>query len=97
MGCPFIDYIIADPVVIPPEAETDYSEAVVRLPDSYQANDRARAIDAGTPTRQTAGLPDDGFVFCCFNSNYKITPSRFASHPPAIQENSSARLAAGQC
>jgi protein O-GlcNAc transferase len=77
MGCPFIDYIIADPVILPPGAETDYSEAVIRLPDSYQANDRTRPIDAGTLTRRTAGLPDDGFVFCCFNSNYKITPSRF--------------------
>jgi protein O-GlcNAc transferase len=50
---------------------------VVRLPWSYQVNDRQRAIAGGTPTRQEAGLPERGFVFCCFNNPYKINPPVF--------------------
>jgi protein O-GlcNAc transferase len=77
MGAGYIDYIIADPVVIPPEAAGYYSENVVYLPDSYQANDRHRPTAASVPTRIEQGLPVDGFVFCCFNNNCKITPEMF--------------------
>jgi predicted O-linked N-acetylglucosamine transferase (SPINDLY family) len=79
MGAGYIDYIIADPVVIPPEATGCYSENVVYLPDCYQANDRHRPIVALAPGRMDQGLPSDGFVFCCFNNNYKITPEVFDS------------------
>ena len=77
MGVDYIDYILADACVIPPELEPQFSERVVRLPDSYQVNDARRAIDPRTPTRAEVGLPDAGFVFCCFNNNYKITPAVF--------------------
>jgi protein O-GlcNAc transferase len=77
MGADFIDYIIADPVVIPPDQDGCYSEKIVRLPDSYQCNDSKRAIAGRTPSRQDAGLPEHGFVFCCFNNNYKILPPVF--------------------
>ncbi|NYZ24678.1 glycosyltransferase, partial [Azospirillum sp. ROY-1-1-2] len=77
MGAPFIDAIIADAATIPPEDEPHYSESVVRLPHSYQPNDRQRAIAAETPPRAALGLPEDGFVFCCFNSPYKIRPAVF--------------------
>lgn len=77
LGAAFIDYIVADPVVIPPGAEPFYTEQVVRLPDSYQPNDRTRRIADSTPPRSGHGLPETGFVFCCFNSNYKITPAVF--------------------
>lgn len=77
MGAPYMDYIIADPMVIPPEHETFYSEKIVWLPHSYQVNDRARVISEQVPTRAACGLPDDVFVFCCFNNNYKITPDIF--------------------
>ncbi len=77
MGAPFIDYIVADPVLIPPGHEAYYSEKIVRLPGSYQVNDRSRAIAGRRFSREELGLPADGFVFCCFNNNYKITPPIF--------------------
>jgi predicted O-linked N-acetylglucosamine transferase (SPINDLY family) len=78
MGAPYIDYIIADRFVIPPGSEGDFTERVVRLPGSYQVNDAKRRIAETTPTRAQAGLPEAGFVFCCFNNNYKITPEVFS-------------------
>jgi len=77
MGVDFIDYIIADPICIPPAHEPFYSEKVVRLPDSYQPNDTLRRISPDTPSRTECGLPEHGFVFCCFNNSYKITPELF--------------------
>jgi len=78
LGASAIDYIIADPVLIPPGDEVFYSEQVVRLPDSYQVNDPLRSIAGTAPARAAAGLPEQGFVFCCFNNNYKIRPEVFA-------------------
>ena len=78
MGANFIDYIIADPIVAPPAHAADYSERIIRLPQTYQINDRKRTIDETVPTRAEAGLPEQGFVFCCFNNNYKITPEFYA-------------------
>src|SRR4051812_4217804 len=77
LGAPFIDYVIADAVVIPPGEERFFSEQVVRLPDSYQVNDATRPIAERVPSRREAGLPDPGFVFCAFNNSYKITPGFF--------------------
>ena len=77
MGAEYIDYIIADHTLIPPEYESCYTEQVVRLPDSYQPNDRQRRVAEYTPTRTELGLPENGFVFCCFNNNYKILPPMF--------------------
>jgi len=78
MGAPYIDYILADRIVIPVESERWYSESVVCLPDSYQCNDASRAWPGRTPTRAEAALPEQGFVFCCFNNVYKIMPDMFA-------------------
>ena len=78
LGAAYFDYIIADAVVIPPEHDAFYAESIVRLPDTYQTNDTKRAVRERTPTRAEVGLPDTGFVFCCFNNNYKITPDVFA-------------------
>ncbi|CAO3450238.1 TPR domain protein, putative component of TonB system [Azospirillum argentinense] len=77
LGADFIDVILADAATIPPGEEGFYSEAVVRLPHCYQPNDRHRAIAERTPSRADCGLPEDGFVFCCFNSPYKLTPAVF--------------------
>jgi protein O-GlcNAc transferase len=77
MGAPFIDYIVADRYVIPEGLEAAYSEKVVRLPDSYQVNDRKRSIAEHTPARVELGLPESGFVFCSFNNSFKITPATF--------------------
>jgi protein O-GlcNAc transferase len=76
IGAEFIDYVIGDPVVTPLEHAPHYVEKIVQLPDCYQVNDRKRAI-AERPSRQQAGLPPQGFVFCCFNNNYKITAPIF--------------------
>lgn len=76
-GSSFIDYLIADPVVVPAGAEGQYSERILRLPHCYQPNDRARKL-AQPRCRQDYGLPAQGFVFCCFNQTYKITPDVFA-------------------
>jgi predicted O-linked N-acetylglucosamine transferase (SPINDLY family) len=77
LGAEFYDYVIADRVVIPTEEERFYTEAVVALPGSYQVNDATRPIAERTPTRAAMRLPEDGFVFCCFNNNYKITAEVF--------------------
>jgi predicted O-linked N-acetylglucosamine transferase (SPINDLY family) len=78
-GAGFIDYIIADRTVIAEQDFTAYAEKVVWLPESYQANDRTRAIADAPPVRAAHGLPEHAFVFCCFNDNYKITPDTFSS------------------
>jgi len=77
MGAAFIDYIIADAFLIPPGAQAHYAEKVVTLPDCFQANDARREIAAQAPPRREAGLPEDGFVFCCFNAPYKLNPAMF--------------------
>lgn len=76
-GADYIDYIIADSVLIPKEDHPHYTERVVTLPDCYQPNDSKRGIAAHTPTRAELGLPEHGFVFCCFNNNHKIAPRVF--------------------
>jgi predicted O-linked N-acetylglucosamine transferase (SPINDLY family) len=77
MAASCIDYIIADPMVIPEASRAHYSEKVVYLPHSYQVNDRKRAPAAPESSRTQLGLPPDAFIFCCFNSPYKITPATF--------------------
>jgi protein O-GlcNAc transferase len=77
MGAAFIDYLIADPAVLPFDQQPFHTEKIVHLPDCYWVTDSKLAIAARTPTRREVGLPEDGFVFCCFNNNYKITPPVF--------------------
>ncbi len=77
MAAPHMDYIIADQVVIPPDRQQDYCEKIVYLPHSYQPNDGSRRISERLFTRKELGLPERGFVFCCFNATYKITPYTF--------------------
>ena len=72
-----MDYIIADRTIIPEEHFQYYSERVVWLPETYQANDNKNAISEHNPTRPECGLPENAFVFCCFNNTYKITPEIF--------------------
>lgn len=79
MGADYMDYIIADSVLIPEAYQPYYTEKVVYLPDSYQVNDSTRDIADKAFTRAELGLPEQGFVFCCFNNNYKITPEVFDS------------------
>ncbi|MGH8294094.1 MAG: tetratricopeptide repeat protein [Steroidobacteraceae bacterium] len=78
MGGDFMDYLIADPVIIPPEELAHYAEKIAYLP-SYQVNDSKRPIAARTFSRAELGLPPAGFVFSCFNASWKITPDAFAT------------------
>jgi predicted O-linked N-acetylglucosamine transferase (SPINDLY family) len=77
MGAEYIDYLIADPILIPESHQKDYAEKIAYLPYSYQVNDARRHISDKKFTRAELGLPETGFVFCCFNNNYKITPNIF--------------------
>ncbi|HEX5280131.1 MAG TPA: tetratricopeptide repeat protein [Micropepsaceae bacterium] len=90
MGAPYFDYLIADRILIPPGHRPFYSENIVYLPDCYQANDRARVIAPEPVSRATAGLPENAFVFCCFNGNQKILPDTFTMWMRilAVAENS---------
>jgi predicted O-linked N-acetylglucosamine transferase (SPINDLY family) len=76
MGARFIDYVVADRTVIPPDQDIHYTEKVIRLPDSYQVNDAGRP-ELAPPRREEVGLPASAFVFCCFNACCKITPEVF--------------------
>ncbi len=78
LGAEYIDYLIADHTLIPQASQQHYAEKIAYLPNSYQVNDRKRAIAATQFSRAALGLPQTGFVFCCFNNNHKITPSTFA-------------------
>lgn len=75
-GADFMDYIIADAIVAPPDHQRFYSEKIVALPDSFFPMDTAKTFGA-CPTRAEAGLPETGFVFCSFNRDWKITPAMF--------------------
>jgi len=77
LGSAAMDYIIADRIVIPDAERVHFDEAVVRLPGSYQVNDDKRLRPAPA-ARSAHGLPEQEFVFCNFNFNYKITPDLFA-------------------
>ena len=83
MGASFIDYLIGDCIVTPPEQQPYYSEQIVCLPHCYQPNSASMRplpppITDRPTARRAAGLPEQGFVFCCFNNTYKITPELFA-------------------
>ena len=77
MGANYMDYLIADATVIPPEHRPYYDEKIVYLPHSFQVNNTTKAIAERPLTRAELGLPDGVLVFCCFNLNYKITPDVF--------------------
>jgi len=77
MGADFIDYIIVDPFVVPPNQQTFFSERLVHLPGSYQVNDRKREVAGAGASRRDWGLPADALVFCSFNNSYKISPAIF--------------------
>ena len=79
LGAPYMDYIVADRTVIPDQDRDFYDEQIVWLPNSYQVNDRKRAVAAEVASRTALGLPENGFVFCNFNQSYKLTPDVFAS------------------
>lgn len=77
-GLPFIDHVIADRFLIPEDKVVNYSEKPLYMPDVYQVCDRQRVVGP-TPTRASCGLPENAFVFCSFNNNYKYNPEMFGA------------------
>jgi protein O-GlcNAc transferase len=85
LGMPGMDYLFADPVLVPEHAQPHYSEKIVYLPGSYQPNCRVEKREP-LSTRSDHGLPDDAFVYCSFNQNYKILPEMFALWMRILQQ-----------
>jgi predicted O-linked N-acetylglucosamine transferase (SPINDLY family) len=79
MGVEYYDYIIADKVLIPIDSVEFYSEKIIYLPNSYQANNSKRFTQISSIDRNKLGIPDAEFIYCCFNNSYKITPFVFDS------------------
>jgi len=77
MAANYMDYLIADHTLIPEEKQQHYSEKIVYMPGSYQVNVSKRSVSKASLLRHELGLPNTGFIFCCFNNNYKIIPSVF--------------------
>jgi len=77
LGADCYDYVIADPIVLPFDQQHFFTEKIVQLPECYQVNDSKRVVAVDPPARREFGLPDQGFVFCCFNNNYKISAPVF--------------------
>jgi predicted O-linked N-acetylglucosamine transferase (SPINDLY family) len=75
-GAPFIDYVLADATVLPLDQQPFFAETIVHLPDCYHPSDTTRSLSI-TPERRDLGLPDDGFVLCCFNQSHKISAANF--------------------
>lgn len=91
MGAQYMDYLIADPTIIPAADQGHYSEKIVYLPH-YQANDSKRCIAQRDFSRKELYLPESGFVFCCFNANYKILPATFSCWMRILQQVSGSVL-----
>jgi len=77
MGAAYMDYLIADRTLVPEHCRQHYAEKIICLPGSFMPHDAKRAISPATFSRSELGLPEAGFVFCCFNNSYKITPGMF--------------------
>ena len=92
LGAAYMDYIVADKYIIPLQDQQFYSESIAYLPDVYQPNDRKRPRPTGPISRLEAGLPEQGFVFCCFNNNFKITPKVFSAWARVLKDVDSSVL-----
>jgi protein O-GlcNAc transferase len=86
LGTTYHDYLLADRVVIPEGQENSYAEKIAYLPNCYQVNDRKREVSDINIFRKYEGLPENAFVFCCFNNSYKITPEIFSVWMQILKE-----------
>ncbi|MGA2492253.1 MAG: tetratricopeptide repeat protein [Roseiarcus sp.] len=84
-GAPFVDYLIADRVIVPHDQSVHFPERIVRLPNTYFPYDRTLEIADETPSRASLPLPERGFVYCSFNQSYKISPEVFDSWMRILQ------------
>jgi protein O-GlcNAc transferase len=92
LGATFIDYILVDSFVVPPEQQPLFAEKLVHLPYCFFVNDSTRAITVRTPSRTEYGLPESGFVYCSFNNLYKLTPAIFDIWMGCLRATSSSVL-----
>ena len=92
MGAPFLDYFLGDPVANTTDMEDTFSEKIVYMPHSFQANDAAQEIGPSHSTRADYGLSAEGFVFTCFNNSYKVEPQTFAVWMRLLQKTPNAML-----
>ena len=87
MGVNYIDYIIADKYTIPKKNKNFYNEKIIYLPNSFLPGDELRAISNKNYTRKDFGLPEDKFIFCCFNNIIKINPEIFSLWMEILKTN----------
>lgn len=86
LGADFIDYVITDPILTPPELQTCFTEQFAYLPDTYQVTSHDLLEQRPTPTRAACGLPANGFVYCGFTNLYKIEPGIFSCWMRILQQ-----------
>lgn len=86
LGSHSVDYLLADMHVLPPALSAFFEEKIIHLPGSFMPNDPTRPIDRNPVSRRDEGLPESGFVFCCFNQAYKIAPDRFSAWMRILQQ-----------
>jgi len=84
-GAGYMDYVLADRIVLPLDQQAFFSEKIIHLPDCYQANDATRGL-LPAPSRAELGLPEQAFVFCCFNNSWKIAAPVFAIWMRLLQQ-----------
>ena len=86
LGVAYMDYLIADRILITSEYQGFYNEKIVYMPDTYQVNEQWRTMPEVKLDKKSLGLPDKGFVYCCFNNNYKMTPVMLDSWVRILKE-----------
>jgi predicted O-linked N-acetylglucosamine transferase (SPINDLY family) len=79
LGVDFMDYVLVDGFVVPEDQQEFFTERLVRLPDCYLPSGGFREVASRTPMRSECGLPESGFVYCCFNNSNKLTPEVLVS------------------
>jgi predicted O-linked N-acetylglucosamine transferase (SPINDLY family) len=87
MGCGYIDYIIADKILIPEDHQKYFTEKIIYLPKSYQVSDQKRSISKKIIYKKDFNLPEDKFIFCCFNNVTKINPEIFEIWMKILKKN----------
>jgi protein O-GlcNAc transferase len=92
LGVPYVDYLIADRVVIPEESRQFYSEEILYLPGCYLPRDKIEVPESLTPSRESVGLEKFDSVYCAFNHEYKITPNRFTEWMNDLNDNKKTAL-----
>jgi predicted O-linked N-acetylglucosamine transferase (SPINDLY family) len=92
IGTEYMDYLIADKTVIPEEDQSFYTEKILYMPHCYQVNDQKREVSPRIFSKLECGLPENSFIFCCFNNSYKITPSTFNSWMNILKDSQNSVL-----